>query len=146
MLTEMLRTVTGGGPVRIPGHQSIGKGGNMRRVLFLGVVALVVVAAFAAVSQPARAQGEPVPIVVPSCQDLARYDLNRDGRVGPDDFSLWVITVHELGGEQCRLNGPVQGCPSWLDVNHDGIVSHADLDAMSFFMANCVYPRTRVMP
>jgi hypothetical protein len=118
----------------------------MRKMLVLGLIVLGVMAFVAATGQSARAQESPVPIVVPSCQDMARYDLNRDGRVGPDDFSLWVITVHELGGEQCRLNGPASGCPVWLDVNRDGIVSHADLDAMSFFMANCVYPRTRVNP
>ena len=116
----------------------------MRTMFFVGLVILVGAVLVVAAGQPARAQESPVPIFVPSCQDTARYDLNRDGRISPDDFSLWVITVHELGGEACQLNGPAGGCPVWLDVNRDGVISHADLDAMSYFRANCVLPRTRV--
>ena len=116
----------------------------MRRTLFLGVLLMVGIAVFAGLGQSARAQEPPVPVIVPSCQDVARYDLNRDGRVSADDFSLWVITVHELGGPACQLNGPASGCPVWLDVNRDGVISHADLDAMSLFRANCVWPSRSV--
>ena len=51
----------------------------MRHMLFLMVVLVVGIAMLAAVGQSAQAQ-EPVPVVVPSCQDMVRYDLNRDGR------------------------------------------------------------------
>ena len=80
------------------------------------------------------------------CESVGRYDLNGDGKLTGEDFGLWVWTVHESG--RCELDGPLGNCPSFVDVNRDGFVSHADLNAMFDFLFQCVYGpwRTRITP
>ena|SRR3990172_1403623 len=119
---------------------------TMRMTLLLGLIVFALVAFAVATTRSASAQDpSPVPITLPSCREVSRYDHNGDGRVNGDDFGMWVWTVHESGGE-CRLNGPAGGCPAWVDVNRDGIVSVADLDAMQHFVLICVWPSPIVRP
>jgi hypothetical protein len=115
-------------------------------------VLLAVVAVLAAVlvgSATAKAQNtEPItpqPITPRQCGAVTPYDLNHDGTVNGRDFDLWVRTVHE-GLETCQINGPASGCPSWVDVNGDGIVSVLDLDAMHQFEMWCVRPPMNAWP
>ena len=53
---------------------------------------------------------------------------------------MWVYTVHETG-EQCRLGGSALGCPSWVDVDGDGVITTGDLDAMARYLMQCVHAR-----
>jgi len=104
-------------------------------------VALAAMTAGAASAQ----DPSPIPVNPPSCRSMAKYDLTGDGKVNGDDFTMWVRMVHE-SGEVCRLNGPIGQCPSWVDVNGDGIISVADLDAMHQFVMYCVWPTKTVRP
>jgi hypothetical protein len=110
----------------------------MRRTgLLLGalVVLLVVLAGAAAV----QAQNiEPQPVVPPSCGDMTKYDVNKDGRVNWADLQLWVETVDQSG--LCQMGGPLGSCPAWTDVNGDGLVNIEDLHAIDMFMRWCVNP------
>ncbi len=120
----------------------------MRRSwLLLGVVAVLV--AVLAGSATVQAQNTdpitPQPITPRQCGQMTPYDLNHDGTVNWKDYDLWVRTVHE-GLETCKLDGPADGCPSWVDVNGDGVVSHADLDAIHYFEMWCVRPPMNAWP
>jgi hypothetical protein len=108
------------------------------------VGALVLAALLGAASLTVSAQEDPVPIRPPLCSELGAVDLNGDGKLDGADYTLWVVTVHESG--RCELDGPLGDCPAWVDLNKDGIVSHADLEAMTSFLFECVYApwRTRI--
>ena len=54
---------------------------------------------------------------------------------------MWVYTVHESG--RCELDGPLGDCPAWIDVNRDGLVSHADLETMIQFLYQCILRAVR---
>jgi hypothetical protein len=74
---------------------------SLQLALVLAVVGVALVAATAVQAQHTG----PAPGIPVECVDLARYDLDHNGRVDGNDFTLWVITVHE-SGEQCFLGGP----------------------------------------
>jgi hypothetical protein len=119
----------------------------MRRLLVFGfalVIGLVLVGAAASTVGAQNDPKDPVPVVPPMCEDMSKVDLNGDGKLNGADYTLWVVTVHESG--RCELDAPVGNCPAWIDVNRDGIVSHADLEAMTSFLFECVYApwRTRI--
>jgi hypothetical protein len=119
---------------------------TMRYTALLAVVVLALVALAAMTTGAASAQDpSPVPITPPSCRSMAKYDLTGDGKVNSDDFGLWVRIVHE-SGEVCRLNGPLGNCPSFVDIDGDGMITHADLDALTRFMVYCVWPTRTVRP
>lgn len=108
----------------------------MRRTILLLVVLGVVVLVGARAVQ-AQSTIDPRPVMPPSCTNVAPFDHNRDGKLDWRDFEMWVLAVHE-GGETCRLNGPASGCPTWVDVNGDGIVTVADVQAMDQFLNWCI--------
>ena len=111
----------------------------MRRFLLmtLGVVTCAVL--IGAIGSAASAQGlTPAPIDLPECEDIERVDLNRDGRLDHNDFTLWVWTLHEGTGEQCFLGGPASGCPGFMDVNGDGIVDYGDLFELEHYQRFCI--------
>ena len=112
----------------------------MKRLLVIGfaiVMGLVLVGAAVSTVGAQSGPKDPVPVVPRLCEDVGPYDHDGDGKVNGADFTKWVETVHESG--RCELNAPLGECPAWVDVNDDGIVSHADLDAMYEFMVQCVY-------
>lgn len=112
----------------------------MKRAVLVLAALVVGVALAGGIASIVNAQEVgPVPFVPTWCNNVSRYDLNGDGRLTGDDFGLWVWTVHE-SGESCRLNGPSAGCPSWVDVNQDGLVSLDDLHAMEGYLFLCVNP------
>jgi len=118
----------------------------MRRLVLVVGAVLICAVLVAVVASTASAQNVPVPVLPPSCENVSRFDHNHDGRLTGADFDLWVWTVHESG--RCELNGPLGACPSSVDVNGDGFVSHADLEAMFSFLFQCVYGprRTQIVP
>jgi len=110
----------------------------MRKIplLFVGIV---VCAAILGGALTVNAQGgaiDPVPVQPPACDNVAPYDHNRDGRLDGADFTMWVVTVHESG--LCQFDAPLGSCPAWVDVDRNGIVSIADLQAMERFLLTCV--------
>lgn len=119
----------------------------MRRLFVLGFVMLISLVLLGAVASTVDAQTDPkdpVPVIPPMCEDMSRVDLNGDGTVDGADFNMWVYAVHESG--DCELDGPIGRCPLWVDVNRDGLVSHADLETMISFLHECIYApwRTRL--
>ena len=118
----------------------------MKRAVLVLAALVVGVALAGVVASMVNAQEiGPVPFVPNWCSNASKYDHNGDGQLTGADFSLWVQAVHE-SGDACRLDGPSSGCPSWADVNGDGLVSHADLDAMFGYLFLCVYPRGASAP
>jgi hypothetical protein len=110
------------------------------RVVRLALMLAIVGAVLAIGASVTHAQQHVMPVIVVSCTDVSRFDLNRDGMVNGDDFTLWVKAVHEPGAAfpECRLDGPASACPAWADVNGDGKVSLLDLDWMAEYLRSCV--------
>lgn len=113
----------------------------MRKALGLSL-AVVTLAVLVFASGAAMAEDGPIqprPITPIPCVGLSIYDLDGSGKVDSADFETWVRRVH-WGADACALNGPASACPIWVDVNGDGKISHADLDALLRFMISCAGP------
>jgi hypothetical protein len=83
----------------------------------------------------------PQPVQPQVCSYTDPYDHNGDGQVNWQDYDMWVNAVHN-GMPTCKLDGLASGCPDWVDVNRDGMVTHADLMAMDAFRAWCMRMNT----
>jgi hypothetical protein len=113
----------------------------MKRFLLIMLAVLVGATVVGVIGSAAHAQGlTPWPIDLPICEDLEQVDINGDGKLDHLDFDLWVRTLHELTGEECRLEGPASGCPAYMDVNGDARISYDDLFMMEEFLLFCVNP------
>ena len=113
----------------------------MTRSTVLLTALLAVVLLVAAVGA-ANAQDDPItprPVNPVPCEGMSIYDLTGDQKVNWEDFEKWVRRVH-WGGDACTLGSPASDCPMWLDINGDGVISHADLDALNRFYMYCAGP------
>lgn len=113
----------------------------MKHLLLIALVVLVGAAFVAWMGSVAHAQSLiPAPVDLPICQKLEAVDLNGDGKLDDRDFELWILTLHERTGEECRLGGPASGCPAFMDVNGDSIITYDDLVVMEHYLLFCVNP------
>ena len=104
------------------------------RLLVLTAAVLVVLlsAGGAATVTGQEAPIQPVPIAPPVC-DVARFDLNGDGRLDMRDILQW----RRLSAG-CQLGSPVgELCPVELDYDHDGLVEYEDLRLMVSHWHGC---------
>jgi hypothetical protein len=111
----------------------------MKRILLVLGAVLIGAVVVGVIGSAAHAQSlTPGPIdPMEYCRSVEKVDLNGDGRLDHNDFELWVLTLHERTGDECRLGGPASGCPEFMDVNGDGIVDHEDLKPLEQYLLFC---------
>lgn len=104
-------------------------------VALVGVLALQVAAQEV---PPSPVPPGPVPVQPNACS-VAKYDINKDGRLSEADLDRWKRMAY--GGGECQVGAEAGRCPQGMDLDNDGFVTLDDVQSWLQHYRECLRSR-----